>query len=408
MTKNKDMLKRIELKVDSYRKLVNPYGKKELNSNIEIYILLVEATEVPDGISLETNPRGQNMRTKVAKRIREGLRDDNNAFYIFNRGILISAKEVTFNNKNSIAVIDMGDNPVLYGIVDGGHTYRTIIDNKDFLIQKDNKQYVKIEILTGIEAIFQDVADSRNTSVQVSDKAIAELNKRFNPIIKDAIKGQPYKDRIAYKENDEAPVDITDLIAILYMFNIDRFKQTDNVPVQSYSAKASTLKDYLDNYDNHENNMVNNPYFKMKKIIPDILKLVDTIELTMSNKYREKVPGGKFGSVRGIDPIQNGTTTYFERNTNYRISKGLIYPIIGAFRALVEENEPGQYIWTSDPFDMWDKIGASLVEDTIGRSRSFNNNPNAAGKDSGLWKQNYQTVFTQYILEEYAKAKHNK
>lgn len=408
MTKNKDMLKRIELKVDSYRKLVNPYGKKELNSNIEIYILLVEATEVPDGISLETNPRGQNMRTKVAKRIREGLRDDNNAFYIFNRGILISAKEVTFNNKNSIAVIDMGDNPVLYGIVDGGHTYRTIIDNKDFLIQKDNKQYVKIEILTGIEAIFQDVADSRNTSVQVSDKAIAELNKRFNPIIKDAIKGQPYKDRIAYKENDEAPVDITDLIAILYMFNIDRFKQTDNVPVQSYSAKASTLKDYLDNYDNHENNMVNNPYFKMKKIIPDILKLVDTIELTMSNKYREKVPGGKFGSVRGIDPIQNGTTTYFERNTNYRISKGLIYPIIGAFRALVEENELGQYIWTSDPFDMWDKIGASLVEDTIGRSRSFNNNPNAAGKDSGLWKQNYQTVFTQYILEEYAKAKHNK
>ncbi len=408
MTKSKDVPKKIELKVDSYRRLVNPYGKEELNSNIETYILLVEVTKVPDGISLKTNPRGQNMKTKVARRIKGGLLDDNNAFHIFNRGILISAKEVTFDNKNSIAIIDMGDNPTLYGIVDGGHTYRAIIENKDSLVQKDNKQYVKIEILTGIETIFQDVADSRNTSVQVSDKAIAELNKKFNPIIKDAIKGQSYEDRIAYKENDEAPIDVTDLIAILYMFNIDRFKQTDNVPVQSYSAKASTLKDYLDNYDNHESNMVNNPYFKMKKIIPDILKLVDTIELTMSDKYREKVPGGKFGSIRGVDPIQDGTTTYFERDTNYRISRGLIYPIIGAFRALVEENELAQYTWTSDPFDMWNKIGASLVEDTIGRSRSFNNNPNAAGKDSGLWKQNYQTVFTQYILEEYAKAKDNK
>ena len=51
MTKSKDVPKKIELKVDPYRRLVNPYGKEELNSNIETYILLVEVTKVPDGIS---------------------------------------------------------------------------------------------------------------------------------------------------------------------------------------------------------------------------------------------------------------------------------------------------------------------------------------------------------------------
>jgi len=125
----------------------------------------------------------------------------------------------------------------------------------------------------------------------------------------------------------------------------------------------------------------------------------------LKDKYREKVPNGAFGRIRGIESGAS-YSKFFEKPTDYRISKGLLYPVIGAFRALVEYDEKNQnYRWVEDPLQMWDVVGATLVEDTIGRSRSFNNNPQTAGKDSGLWRQNYQTVFTQYLMERFEKQK---
>jgi hypothetical protein len=119
----------------------------------------------------------------------------------------------------------------------------------------------------------------------------------------------------------------------------------------------------------------------------------------MGAKYGEKVANGAFGKIRGVDAVP-GTSKFFEKQINHKISKGLMYPIIGSFRALVEEDEKsGVYKWKSDPLQMWNKVGANLVQDTIERSRSFNNNPQSAGKDDGLWRQNYQTVLTQYLMD---------
>ena len=87
-------------------------------------------------------------------------------FYLLNRGILLSAKDVSFNNYSNELTISF-ENCEVRGNVDGGHTYRTILQYRDQLDQ--GQQYVKIEILTGIEGIFQSLAAARNTSVQVQD-----------------------------------------------------------------------------------------------------------------------------------------------------------------------------------------------------------------------------------------------
>lgn len=398
-------LREVELKVQSHRRLPNPYVKGELSSGIESYVLQVDVTQIPEGISLQTNPRAQNMRTKVAKKIKEGLLDSSTPFHILNRGILLSSKSITFDGTNNKVNIDMGDKPIIYGIVDGGHTYRTILENKNEVKKKGLKQYVRIEVLTGIEDIFQVVADSRNTSTQVTDQAIAELNKKFDPIIKDALKNETYANNIGYRENEERDIDVSDILTLMYMFNIDRFPDKDKLPVQAYSAKASTLRDYLKEFEKHKATS-ENAYYKMKKIMPDIVKLADTIETQMGEKYKESYPNGAFGRTRGVERIDGITSTYFQNPINHKISKGLIYPIIGAFRALIKEKN-NEYTWNTNPFETWDRIGATLVDDTIGRSRSFNNNPNAAGKDKGLWRQNYQTVFTDFLMEKYKSEKNN-
>lgn len=388
-------LEEIKMSVESYRAIPNPYPKKEMNGSIKMVNVLVNVNEIPENISIETNPREQNMRTKVAKEIVAGLTTANNAFHILNRGILLSAKDVTYDPSNKNLIIDMGNEPELYGIVDGGHTYRAILQNKKST--KDMNQYVKIEILVGIEDIFEDVAASRNTSVQVSLKAIAELKEYFDKIIKEVIKEEPYAEKIAYKENSQKPIDLGDIITLLFMYNIDRFPDREGIPTQSYTSKSVTLKDYVENFEKHGEEK-SNPYVKMKPIIKDIIKLADTVEVEMNEKYRTGNPNGVYGRVTGVESGEF-LSNYYNKKMDHKTARGLLYPIISSFRALVKEKD-GEYYWITDPLKVWEEEGHTLVKDTISRSRSFNNNPQSTGKDVGLWRQNYQTVLTHYLMEK--------
>lgn len=62
--------------------------------------------------------------------------DPETDFHINNRGIVISAKELSFNTGSSEVTISLGekddeDDLANYGILDGGHTYRAIISNRN-------------------------------------------------------------------------------------------------------------------------------------------------------------------------------------------------------------------------------------------------------------------------------------
>ncbi|WP_404303137.1 AIPR family protein [Paenibacillus sp. DP01] len=393
-------MKKVQFKVESLRKIPNPYGMfNDQRKTPEMYVTLVDVRNIPDDLPTKTNPREQNMRTKVASRICEGLLADNSAFYLFNRGILLSSKEVKFDNINSELTIFFEDE-VVHGVVDGGHTYRTIKENRHEM-DPNNQQYVKIEILTGIEDIFEDVAAARNTSVQVHDKSIAELKNKFDLIIKDTIKDEPFSDNIAYKENEDKDIDISDILTILYMFNLEKSPNLDKMPTSAFSGKQTCIKAYTEAYDTNQDqhgNQHQNPYFKMRSIMVDIFKLYDLIEIKMERKYREANSTGKYGSVKGVEKAI-GTSKFYGEPVEYRSPKGFIYPILGAFRAIVEEKD-GVYQWKANPFDYFEEIGKGLVFETVDRSRTLGNNPGSVGKDNGHWKQLYQNVLTNYLLKQ--------
>lgn len=44
---------------------------------------------------------------------------------------------------------------------------------------------------------------------------------------------------------------------------------------------------------------------------------------------------------------------------DYTVPKGIMYPVVGAFRALVCERD-GQYDWTISPFNVWDEKRSRL------------------------------------------------
>ena len=381
----------ISFRVQSFRRIPNPYAKAEDGEKgAEMYVAVCDVKDVPDNFPMETNPREQKMTTSVAKKIKQSLLNTSELnFYLLNRGILLSAKDVSYNNYSNEVTISF-ENPEVHGNVDGGHTYKTILQCRNQL--DSGQQYVKIEILTGIEGIFQSLAAARNTSVQVQDKSIAELEDRFD-IIKNALINESFNSRIFFKENDSGDIDVADLLALLNMFNINRYNGMASFPINSYSSKKKCIDLYIADHRQYGESE-ENPYVKMAGIMPDIFQLYDAIEVNMNKFYRQKNPGGRYGQTKGVQVPKSGQefrSRFLENVLDASSPNGFIYPILGAFRALVEE-EDNRYKWKKNPFAVLEKVGGDLVESTVSMSRSLGNNPQSVGKDPNIWKTLYMTV----------------
>lgn len=377
--------------VESFRKIPNPYLKLEDGEkDAMMYIALCDIKNIPFNIPMKTNPRNQKLTTAVAKKIKSSAKDTENLdFYLLNRGILLSAKKVTFNNYSNEMTIVFEDFDV-HGCIDGGHTYKIIKEIRDAV--ESGLQFVKLEILTGVEDIFHRLAAARNTSVQVQDQSIAELENRFN-IIKDSINDESFSERVFFKENDTGDIDVSDILSILNLFNIDKYHEMDTFPTNSYSRKKQCIDLYIESHKLYGDSP-QNPYVKMQRIMTDFFKLYDKLEVNIGRYYRELNTSARYGSVKGVSSRKDRPpfkSKFYENEMDYISPTGFLYPILGAFRALIKE-ENGNYIWIKDPFVIMDSIGKELVSTTVDRSRTLGNNPQSTGKDTGNWQTLYMRV----------------
>lgn len=384
----------LKFRVSSFRKIPNPYltSKNEGEKKPEMYELICDVLDVPDSIPMGTNPREQRLTTNVARKIQASLINHTELnFYLLNRGLLLSAESVFYDNVANECTIAFSD-PEVHGNVDGGHTYKIILQNKHLL--ERGEQYVKIEVLTGVEDFFEDLAAARNTSVQVKDKSMEELREHFD-LIKDAIGEEPFYQDISYKENDAKRIDVLDILALMNMFNIDRYPvKSKSYPITSYSGKATCLDYYIKSYNQYKDNQKDNPYYKMSKILPDICKLYDKIEENIGVYYNRSVVGGKYGAVTGVATHKSGPafkTKFYQRDKQYISPNGFLYPILASFRALVTETN-GFYTWKRDPFQTLEECGVDLVASTVDVSRRKGNNPNATGKEPMLWQNLFMCI----------------
>ena len=391
-------MKVLNFKTKSFRKIPNPfYDSDNFMNTAEMYIMICDIKDIPKDIPMETNPREQKLNTAVAKKIRTSLTNErNNNFFLLNRGLTVSAKSVKYDNKNDLVTIEF-ENDDVHGDIDGGHTYKIILEEQENLDY--GEQFVKVEVLTGVEDMFQELASARNTSVQVQDKSIAELENRFD-IIKKSIENEPYFNAIYFKENEMGDIDVADIISILNLFNINKYPNKNESPIISYTGKGQCIKNYI-NIHKEYGDTLKNPYAKMSLIIPDIFKLYDHLEKNMRKFYNNGVSSKKYGLVTGVTSRKEGKeafkTKFYKEIIDYLTPNGFIYPILGAFRALLKENENMYYEWKKNPIEVMDKVGAELVFNTINMSRELGNNPNATGKNKTLWMNLYMIVCMELV-----------
>ena len=376
--------------VASLRRIPDPIDPKTRDT----YIVVCKTNAVPPDLPLDPDPREQNLKTKVAKAIEEGLTKDlDQKFHLLNRGITISAKEVRFNNaKNKVSII-MDDGSEEHGIVDGGHTFKIITRHRE---DPKINQYVKLEIMTAIEDNISEIARARNTSVQVQEKSLANLQGHFD-WIKDILRKQPFKNQIAYVEFEPGDVDIRDIIGLLTLFNLDLYPDDRSThPIEAYSSKAKCVTKYLENMET---------YKKLDTVLLDILELYDYIQLKLPeiHKATRGLSGessrGAYGKLMEIGgKRKKSKMLYFlGKDVDYDTPEGWVYPILGGLRFLLREQN-GKFQWkVTDPKRFFDQFGPQLLEITIETSKNLGRKPNAVGKSRSHWGQLYDKVKVSYM-----------
>lgn len=387
----------ISFKVSSFHQIPCPFGRDLVPNpdpinGVEMpqktFIGMCHVKDLPDNIRMDTNPRQQNLRTKVADQIRRGLVDNpSRTFHLLNRGLLLSADTVHFNPHTNLVTMTFSDLEK-HGNVDGGHTYKIILEQRQ--LGNTPQQFVRIEIMTGIEEYFEDLAGARNTAIQVEDKALAELAGKFD-FIKEALAGTRFADEISYTQFDQKSIDVREIIAILSMFSTKRYRSGDN-PVVAYSSKAQCLKHFLEDVADFRN---------LVPIARDIFKLYDQIERKLPDYYRGD-SGRRYGALKEVGHKDGKTFTlrFSQEQSQYETPNGFTYPILAAFRSLVQvDPNTGQYCWhpAVSPFDLLDEVGPELADATVGRSRTLGSNPQSVGKDSGHWTALYDKVWARFL-----------
>ena len=397
----------LEFPVVSLRRIPS----KTDTEGLKTYIAVVSVFEVPNLDDWRAiNIRDAKLTGSVPKAIRDTLNDDPGMFLFKNRGLVVTAKEVKFDNESSKLTLALED-PDVHGLLDGGHTYKVIqqycSDVKDAEVQPSEQAFVRVEILEGFNPDqIRDIVDARNTSNQVKNQSLMELAKHFDGI-KSAIVGETYANKIAYKEYEimegtdgktAKPIDVREIVALLTLFDKEDYGD-NNHPILAYSQKATCLNRFKENLET---------YKKIYPLLKDILRLWDVIHRDMRKWYdasKEKQgQTGRFGKITGVTPDRKTALYFIDEEAKDLIPSSFKYPILAALRAFVEEKD-GHYVWGLDPeFSLQNGLGEQLTEVVMANALELRN-PNKLGKTNSVWDQCYSKAQVWYLKKQAAKFK---
>lgn len=411
------------------RRLPDPLFKSS-----ERHLLLCPVEEIPRNLPIDqSNVRTQNVQRKVYKEVAKHLLNDNdegtkNTFHLKNKGITILAEQVVRHaDDETFEIVFSSDSQ---GIVDGGHTYKIICDNQDEIRERNEqtqsdetltenereeqviRQFVKVEVLTSLTTdLTTEIARGLNTAVQVQEQTLANHAGKFEWIKKE-IEGEPYEEDIAFRENVSAAYDVMDVLAILELFNIFDYPNdgSSKTPTRAYTSQFNVLASFL-KQEKSETSVAS--LERLRPIMKDILRLHDIVSSQARDKWnagsskKSKRSGGHLAFIHGKeDAHKKGRRTRTESQQfdfpfigtkgKFRLYKGALFPILGAFRWMVVVDEhTGNARWRGsfeDVLAIWDKLALKLLEATRETSDELGRNTDAIGKSSNHWKNLYNVV----------------
>ncbi|MCY3626726.1 MAG: AIPR family protein [Gammaproteobacteria bacterium] len=373
------------------------------HKGIKRHIFVVPIHKIPKNLPTDANARAQNIRTRVAKKIRESLFDKDcevGTFHLKNNGITIIAEKVQkLRKQEDTYAVEIREGQ---GIIDGGHTYKIITDALEHR-ELPETQFVNVEVLVGIETDWiADISGGRNLTVQVSPMSLDNLSRYFDwmqEILE--VGGRNLANKIAWRENEEGEIDARDLVALLSLFNIEQYPNDgESHPISAYSRKAKELERFEKDRESYQ---------RMSNIFKDILWLHDKIRQDYYQVWNNQSVGTKAGGLSISQKKTKGKWQFIftGEEAEYRMVNGALYPILGAFRwFVVKDPQTKQMVWRNDFEEIlqtWEDIGVSLLRATIEKSGEVGHRPNAIGKSTTHWRSLHQMVSVHDLMRRASK-----
>jgi hypothetical protein len=389
---------RFEIPAYSIRHLDVPHKKGA--KNMFAYVDVQNLPVIPDQFR-GINPRDPKLTSLVSKKILRSLYDYPELFGVKNRGICFTCDNCYFDSEKKVLVMEFSD-PNQHGLLDGGHTYDLIIRELNMLAEQGLEPYVKIETISGfsIEEALQ-IVEARNTSTQVQDRSLMNLQGYFEKL-KTHLKNTSFYKDIAFSEYEVEngvvkSISIMDIIAILTCFNKDLYGET-NHPVVAYSGKKACLMKFKEDQEDAHT------YDKIFGVAVELLQLHDHIyELypKLHDEWKKRL-GEKKGVANKMTGVgSNDYLQFIGKKLKYRFPEPYVLPILAAFRVfLIEHN--GSYHWAKGikPLELLTgDLGVTLVGSVSSKALEYRN-PNKVGKDASTWDNCYTKAEKYYLQHQ--------
>jgi hypothetical protein len=272
------------------------------------------------------------------------------------------------------------------GIIDGREVDRLLRNPTNRADGSLN--HVRMEWVVGLKpGLTSEIAAARNVTLRVPAPTLGQQAEKFE-WLRAVLAAEPYGSLIAYREDDEKPIDVRELVSLLAPFNRDLYTLRDEPSKKSsvlaFTSRGEVVADYLADMSGPRT------FAKLKPIARDILQLHDLIHLGVV---------AKAGAAPFVDARSPHTFPFTKATGGGRLADGVLYPMLAAFSALVTTRD-GAFGWsTQNGFAgvkaLWDSVAGSFVESTSALCEQLGNNTSAVGRSTYHWKNLYREVAFQ-------------
>lgn len=348
----------------------------------------------------EVNPREVNRNSSIYRAIVRTLTEEPERFHERNRGMTIVASELAYDDKRREAIMRLEDTKV-HGVVDGAHTLDAILEAQKQPPENGWPAHVFLKVLVGVEAEqIAEIAGGLNTSQQVDLKSLENLREHFAELQR-SIADQPYAGDIAYKMNEDKPVDVREVLYYLAVFDCSQYDEKKH-PVALFGRKEGIVRRFAEQASEPKSG---DSFRILISKAPDILKLRDEIEKRALQLPIGRYKVGKTTRVRSESHREN-RLVFLNQTVKGRIPLGWLMPMLGSFRANVRWNTPkGSFSWIVPLDELVDKCIDRLILGIREVHEQENSRPEYVGRNAISWRMSYNTV-SQAILEwELARAR---
>jgi AIPR protein len=372
------------------------------------WVLVVAARDLPRDLPLDANARVPNViKNPTCGEMRETLLTRPELFQIFNGGMVCTATAVDVKQEGSEQWVDVAfDQEQLQGVVNGGHTYgtllhvihdhpiyaegmplRTVLAKKDKLADNPelsgllqdeetladriararDRALVQLELVAPVSEpdLLAQIARARNLSQSVDQTALQNLAGKYElmkAVLKEAPPpyGQHFIDRVVWKTNQEVPEESTEvpvktLIHLLALMNTRLYKPGMRVANEVYVRSGVVVREFGE-AEGDDSAF----YDKLTHMLPDFIRLYDHIYLALP----ETNPS--FPWADGKPPTERKrrkttfTTPLLAKACSSKVSGAFVWPVFSAFRQLIEQNGDGTLRFKTDPIALFEDKKAEL------------------------------------------------